>query len=83
MIRVRVPATVARLAASEIAVDGDFSDLGQLLAALERMHPGLGAALDSASINAAVNGEVVLCGRNATRLRDGDEVEFLVMFAGG
>ena len=83
MIRVRVPRSVARLRSQELVIDSEPANLGELLAALENLHPGLGSALDSAAVNAAVNGEIILSGRDKTRIRDGDEVEFLVMFAGG
>jgi len=59
------------------------ADLGALLAELERRWPGLGGRLDSAAVNVAVNGDVILHGRDRTALADGDEVEFLIMFAGG
>ena len=83
MIRVRIPPSVHALGAQELLVTDHPGDLGQLLASLERSHPGIAAALDSSAVNAAVNGEVVLSGRDRTPLHDGDEVEFLVMFAGG
>ena len=82
-LRVRIPPAVAKLAAQELTVDPAPADVSRLIAELERRHPGLGKALDSSSVNAAVNGSVVLHGRDATALKDGDEVEFLVMFAGG
>jgi molybdopterin converting factor small subunit len=82
-IRVRIPPSVASLASPSIEIEPAPAHLGELIGALEALHPGLQLALDSSSVNAAVNGEVVLHGRDATPLRDGDEVEFLVMFAGG
>ena len=82
-IQVRVPPTLVHLPSSGVTLDPAPPDLGALLEELERRFPGLGLALDSASVNAAVNGEVILHGRDRTPLSDGDEVEFLVMFAGG
>lgn len=67
----------------EISLADTPRDIGALLAELERRYPGAKAALDSSSVNAAVNGDLILSGRDPTVLHDGDEVEFLIMFAGG
>jgi molybdopterin converting factor small subunit len=82
-VTVRVPPSIWRLAQPEVRVEPAPPDLGALIRELERRHPGLGTALDSSAVNAAVNGEVILHGRDAAPLKDGDAVEFLVMFAGG
>lgn len=82
-VRVRIPRALSELPQPVITVDPSPADVGRLVAELDRLFPGLARTLDSASVNAAVNGEVVLHGRDATPLEDGDEVEFLVMFAGG
>ena len=67
----------------EIVFDSAPADLGALISELEQRYPGARAALDSSSVNAAVNGDVVLSGRDRTKLTDGDDVDFLIMFAGG
>ena len=84
-LRVRIPPALGRLdsCATELTLTAAPPNLGALLAELERRYPGLGSVLDSSAVNAAVNGAVILHGRDATPLHDGDEVEFLVMFAGG
>jgi molybdopterin converting factor small subunit len=82
-LAVRIPPSVLQLPAADLELDPAPADIAALIAELERRHPGLRHALDSSSVNAALNGEVILSGRDATRLKDGDRVEFLVMFAGG
>ena len=83
-ISVRIPESVAGAARGlELSLDPAPTDLGALIDALERLRPGLREVLDSSAVNAAVNGEVILHGRDRTTLADGDQVEFLVMFAGG
>ena len=80
---IRLPETIRGTLDREFRLDETPDDVGALLALLDARSPGLRAELDSASVNAAVNGEVVLHRRDQTPLKDGDEVEFLVMFAGG
>ena len=81
--RLRIAQAVAESADRALVLDEIPASLGALVALLEERSPGLKARLDSSAVNAAVNGEVVLHGRDQTPLADGDEVEFLVMFAGG
>ena len=82
-LRVRIPPSIVRLPAAELTIERAPPDIGSLLRELDVLHPGLAKLLDSSAVNAAVNGDVVLHGRDATALADGDEVEFLLMFAGG
>jgi len=82
-IRIRISEALAAPTARELELEPAPADVGSLIRMLEARFPGLGQALDSSSVNAVVNGEVILQGRDATRLADGDDVEFLVMFAGG
>ena len=82
-ITVRIPATLFEPPSPETSIDPAPATLGALIDLLEERFPGAAAALNSSAVNAAVNGEVVLHDRDATSLDDDDDVEFLMMFAGG
>ena len=82
-VTIRLPDGVEAIPYRELTLDRAPATLADLVAGLDRRYPGARAKLDSAAVNAAVNGEVILSGRDRTALADGDEVEFLVMFAGG
>jgi molybdopterin converting factor small subunit len=57
--------------------------VGQLLAALERLAPGLGEQLDDPLYNIAVNGELLLHAVDRRPVADGDVVEVIPTMAGG
>ena len=82
-LTVRLSEGIDFTSARELILDSAPVDLGALIDELERRFPGARAALDSSAVNAAINGDVVLSGRDRTTLADGDEVDFLIMFAGG
>lgn len=84
MIRVTLPEPLARGLRSRILeIEEPLATVGELLAVLDRRRPGLKAEIDTSIYSVAVNGTVLLVGRDPTPLRDGDEVEILTFFAGG
>jgi len=82
-VTVKLPSTLANLPEGALVVDDRVATLGEVVAAVERLLPGVGRELHGSVWTAAVNGEIVLQGRDTTAVKDGDEVEFLPMFAGG
>ncbi len=82
-VAVRLPSTLADLPEGTLVVDEPVATVGEVMDAVERRLPGLGRELRGSVWTAAVNGEVLLQGRESALIKDGDEVEFLPMFAGG
>ncbi|HEY8339202.1 MAG TPA: MoaD/ThiS family protein [Egibacteraceae bacterium] len=89
-IEVRVPTVLRQHTGGEKTVTGEGATLRELVADLERSHPGLGKALvdDSGSlhrfVNVYVNDEDVrFLGGVETPLEDGDTVSILPAVAGG
>ena len=82
-ITVHFPAMLHPVAGPELRVDEPVATVGELLAALERMVPGLGVHLDDPVYNVAVNDDMLLHGVQAHPLRDGDIVEIIPTIAGG
>jgi molybdopterin converting factor small subunit len=82
-IVVHFPAMLHPVAGRELRVDEPVANVGELLAALERLVPGLGAQLADPVYNVAVNDDMLLHGVNAQPLRDGDIVEIIPTIAGG
>lgn len=83
MITVRLPSGLRGSFGAQVPVDQPVSTLGELVAALERMHPDLGDALHDSLYNFAVNDTLILHGADAHPLRDGDIVELIPTIAGG
>ena len=57
--------------------------VGQLVAALDRLVPGLAQELDDPLYNIAVNDELLLHNVDARPLKDGDVIEIVPSMAGG
>lgn len=83
MITVRFPSMLQARTGREVMVEEPVSDLGALLAALERVRPGLAADLADPIYNFAVNNEMLLHGVRSHPLKDGDVVEIVPTIAGG
>ena len=81
---VNFPAALHHLAGGEsLVVRESVATVGQLLAALERLAPGLGEQLDDPLYNIAVNDELLLHAVDQRALVDGDVVEIIPTMAGG
>jgi molybdopterin converting factor small subunit len=84
MITVRLPAMLRDAAgAEEIHVHEGVSTIGQLVAALDRLRPGLGARLQDSLFNFAVNDAIILHGSDDHPVAHGDTVEVIPTIAGG
>lgn len=84
MITVRFPAMLqAAAGGAEVTVREPVASVRDLVAALDRLAPGLAAALDDPLYNVAVNDELLLHGAARRTLHDGDVVEFVPTIAGG
>jgi aldehyde:ferredoxin oxidoreductase len=59
------------------------TDATELRKALLRKLPEAASDLNDSSWNIAVNGEMVLSGEKATRIRSGDRVALVPIIAGG
>jgi molybdopterin converting factor small subunit len=83
-VTVNFPAALHHLAGGEsLVVRESVSTVGQLLAALERLAPGLSEQLDDPLYNIAVNDELLLHGVDRRAVADGDVVEIIPTMAGG
>ena len=69
--------------AEEIRVEEAAANVGQLVAALDRLRPGLGERLQDSLFNFAVNDALVLHGADDYPLQPGDIVEVIPTIAGG
>lgn len=84
MITVRLPAMLrGDDGADEILVDEGVANVGQLVAALDRLRPGLGERLQDSLFNFAVNDALILHGADGHPLTHGDIVEIVPTIAGG
>lgn len=89
-IEVRVPTVLRKHTGGEKTVSGEGATLRELVADLQRSHPGLGEALFDETgslhrfVNVYVNDEDVrFLGGAETPLEDGDTVSILPAVAGG
>ena len=81
---VNFPAALQPFAGGEsLVVHEDVTTVGQLLATLERLKPGLGEQLDDPLYNIAVNDELLLHGVDKRPVADGDIIEIVPTMAGG
>lgn len=84
MVTVNFPAALQPIAgAKSLIVREDVATVGQLLAALERLAPGLSQQLDDPLYNIAVNDELLLHGVDKRPVADCDVVEIVPTMAGG
>ena len=83
-VTVNFPAALHSIAGGKsLVVRESVSTVGQLLAALERLAPGLGEQLDDPLYNIAVNDELLLHAVDQRPISDGDVVEVIPTMAGG
>ena len=83
-VTVNFPAALQPVAGGDsLVVRESVSTVGQLLAALERLAPGLGEQLDDPLYNLAVNDELLLHAVDQRPIADGDVVEVIPTMAGG
>lgn len=83
MITVNFPAAMYPLSGQSVIVHESVATVGQLIAALDRMVPGIAEQLDDPLYNIAVNDEILLHGVEARAIKDGDVVEVIPTMAGG
>jgi molybdopterin converting factor small subunit len=83
VIVVRLPSGLRAEFGAQLAVDAPVTNVGALVAALERTHPALREHLHDSLYNFAVNDTLILHGADAHPLRDGDIVELIPTIAGG
>lgn len=84
MVTVNLPAALQPIAGGKsLIVRQSVATVGQLLQALERLAPGLGAQLDDPLYNIAVNDELLLHAVDQRPIADGDVVEVIPTMAGG
>ena len=84
MVTVRLPMMLrGRDAPPELSIDEPVANIGQLVAALERLRPDLAEHLHDSLYNFAVNDTLILHGADAHPLTDGDIVELIPTIAGG
>ena len=81
MPKVHLWASLRRFADGQEVVEVDAATVGQILDALEKAHPGLGAAI-KAGLSVAVDGEVIANNRAAPVKAD-SEVFLLQRLKGG
>lgn len=83
MITVNFPDSLKAMAGQTLAVMEPVTTIGQLIAALDRLKPGLARELDDPMYNIALNEEILLHGVEAHAVKDGDTVEVIPSLAGG
>jgi len=83
MITVNFPASLYPLTGPSMLVRESVSTVGQLIAALERLAPGLARELDDPLYNIAINDEILLHSVDSRPVKDGDVVEVIPSMAGG
>ena len=82
-VTIRFPAMLHARAGVELVIETPVSDIGQVLAALERRIPGISQELADPIFNFAVNDEMLLHGVREHPLKDGDVVEIVPTISGG
>ena len=83
MVTVNFPAALQPLSGTTLVVRESVHTVGQLVAALDRLVPGLAQELDDPLYNIAVNDELLLHNVDARPLKDGDVIEIVPSMAGG
>jgi molybdopterin converting factor small subunit len=81
-ITVRLPEPLRDGHGDVIVIDTPVATLSDLVTMLEDRVANFATERDEL-YNFAVNGELVLHGEKAIRLKDGDEIEIVIAFAGG
>jgi aldehyde:ferredoxin oxidoreductase len=66
-----------------VIVDQPVANVAELRIALQSRLPHAGSQLEDATLNAVINGNMVLDNEQRVSIRSGDEITLLPMFAGG
>ncbi len=82
-VTVNFPAALSHLAGQSVIVREAVSNVGQLVAALDRLVPGMARELDDPLYNIAINEEILLHSVDSRPVKDGDIVEVIPTIAGG
>ena len=83
MVTVNLPSSLSHFAGQSVIVREPVANVGQLVAALDRLAPGLAKELDDPLYNIAVNQEILLHAVDSRPVKDGDVVEVIPSLAGG
>jgi molybdopterin converting factor small subunit len=83
LVTVNFPAALQPLSGTTLFVREPVHTVGQLVAALDRLVPGLAQELDDPLYNIAVNDELLLHNVDARPVKDGDVIEIVPSMAGG
>jgi molybdopterin converting factor small subunit len=83
VITVNFPAVLQPLTGQSLVVRESVSTVGQLIAALDRLKPGIARELDDPLYNIAVNQEILLHSVDSRAVKDGDVIEVVPSMAGG
>jgi len=83
LVTVNFPAALQPLSGTTLLVREPVQTVGQLVAALDRLVPGLAQELDDPLYNIAVNDELLLHNVDARPVKDGDVIEIVPSMAGG
>ena len=82
-VTVNFPASLQPIAGVTMQVREQVSTVDELVSALDRLKPGLAAALDDPLYNIAINNELQLHNVGRQRVKDGDVLEIVPTIAGG
>jgi molybdopterin converting factor small subunit len=83
VITVNFPAVLQPITGQSVVVRESVSTVGQLIAALDRIKPGIARELDDPLYNIAVNQEILLHSVESRTVKDGDVIEVIPSMAGG
>lgn len=82
-VTVRLPETFSdTFPERQLVIEEKVQTLGQLVERLEASLDGFDRS-EEEIYNFAVNGNLILHGESGTPIRDGDQVEMMIVFAGG
>lgn len=82
-VSVRLPETLAeRYPERHITIENPMATLGELVSELERRIPEFDRS-EEEIYNFAVNGNLILHGESSTPIANGDQIELMIVFAGG
>ena len=82
-VTVNFPASLQPIAGVTMLVREPVSTVDEVVAALDRLKPGLAAAIDDPLYNIAVNNDLLLHNVGRQPVKDGDVLEIVPTLAGG
>lgn len=90
LIKVRIPSPLQKLTKNQAEVSCEGANVGELIANLEKSYPGIKDRICDETgklrrfVNVYVNDEDVrFLNREATQIKDGDEISIVPAIAGG